>query len=47
MNAFKSFIETKGRVLSQINQYLPYFGLPYCENPQNSFPEIFTVYSMF
>ena len=43
MMAFKTYIENKGNVLSQINQYLPYFSLPYCENPQNNFPEIFTV----
>lgn len=42
MNAFKSYMENKGSLLSQIKEYLPYFSLPYHENPQNNFPEIFS-----
>jgi hypothetical protein len=43
MNAFKSYIETKGHILSQMKEFLPYFGMPYADNPLVTFPEIFTV----
>ena len=43
MNAFKSYIETKGHILSQMKEFLPYFGMPYADNPPETFPEIFSV----
>lgn len=43
MNAFKEYIENKGRVLCQTKEFLPYFGLPYHQNPQQGFPELFQV----
>jgi hypothetical protein len=41
--AFKNYIETKGKVLCQTKEFLPYFGLPYHQSPQEGFPELFTV----
>ncbi|RNA21811.1 lisH domain-containing ARMC9 isoform X2 [Brachionus plicatilis] len=41
MNAFKEYIENKGRVLCQTKEFLPYFGLPYHQNPQDGYPELF------
>jgi hypothetical protein len=45
MNAFKNFIETRGRSLSQTTEFLPYFALPYVPNPQDNqgYQEIFSV----
>ena len=43
MNAFKNYIESKGQIISQLKGFLPYFGLPYADNPQQMFPEIFSV----
>lgn len=41
--AFKNYIENKGKVLCQTKEFLPYFGLPYHQSPQEGFPELFTV----
>ncbi len=43
MNAFKAYIESKGHIVSQMKEFLPYFGIPYADNPTDTFPEIFTV----
>ena len=43
MNAFKLYIESKGHILSQMKEFLPYFGMPYAENPLATFPELFSV----
>lgn len=43
MNAFKEYIDTRGGVLCQIKEFLPYFGLHYHQNPQQGFPELFQV----
>lgn len=47
MNAFKNYIESKGPILSQLKEFLPYFGMPYVDNPQQTFPEIFSVKYFF
>ncbi|CAF0879503.1 unnamed protein product [Brachionus calyciflorus] len=41
MNAFKEYIDNKGRVLCQTKEFLPYFGLHYHQNPQDGYPELF------
>ena len=43
MNAFKSYIESKGHIVSQMKEFLPYFGIPYADDPAETFPEIFSV----
>jgi hypothetical protein len=43
MTYLKNFIEDKGKVLCLNKQFLPYFGLPYHDNPQEGFPELFSV----
>jgi hypothetical protein len=45
MRALKSYFDSKGKVLCLNKEFLPYFGLPYHENPQDGFPELFTVQS--
>ncbi len=47
MNAFKSYIESKGHIVSQMKEFLPYFGIPYADNPAETFPEIFSVRKLF
>nr|CDS15161.1 lisH domain containing protein ARMC9 [Echinococcus granulosus] len=31
---FREFLDTKGKVLSQISEFLPFFAFPYVENPK-------------
>jgi hypothetical protein len=33
MNSFKHFLETKGSDLSKTNEFLPFYALPYVQNP--------------
>lgn len=42
MTAFKNYIESKGHIVSQMKEFLPYFGIPYADNPAETFPEIFS-----
>ncbi|VDM32524.1 unnamed protein product [Hydatigera taeniaeformis] len=32
---FREFLDTKGKVLSQISEFLPFFAFPYVENPKS------------
>ena len=36
MESFKTFIETRGRALSQNVEFLPYFALPYVPNVKDN-----------
>ncbi|XP_075258985.1 lisH domain-containing protein ARMC9-like isoform X2 [Convolutriloba macropyga] len=42
--AFRTFLETRGAVLSQTTEFLPYYALPFVPNPpaHPSFKELFT-----
>lgn len=42
MNAYKNYMETKGHIVSQMKEFLPYFGMPYADNPLDTFPELFS-----
>ena len=42
MNAYKNYMETKGHIVSQMKEFLPYFGMPYADNPLETFPELFS-----
>lgn len=33
LSAFKLFLDTKGSELSQTSEFLPYYALPYVQNP--------------
>lgn len=33
LGAFKLFLDTKGAELSQTSEFLPYYALPYVQNP--------------
>ena len=45
MNNFKSYIETRGAVLSQTTEFLPFYALPFVPNPKMhpSYKELFSV----
>jgi hypothetical protein len=49
MNHFKSYIESRGRVLSQTTEFLPFFALPYAPNPQGNpgYQQLFSVNQLF
>ncbi|VDD76981.1 unnamed protein product [Mesocestoides corti] len=34
LQGFRGFLETKGKVLSQIEEFLPFYAFPYVENPK-------------
>ena len=47
MNAFKTYLETRGAALSQTTEFLPFYALPFVPNPRAhpSYKELFSVSS--
>jgi LisH domain-containing protein ARMC9 len=45
MSSFKTYLENRGRSLSQTTEFLPFFALPYVPNPQDNhgYQKIFSV----
>ena len=47
MSAFKSFLETQGADLSQTTEFLPFYALPFVQDPKShlSYKELFKVWN--
>lgn len=45
MTGFKKYLETKGAVLSQTTEFLPFYALPYVQNPKShpTYKQLFSV----
>lgn len=45
MSAFKNFLETQGADLSQTTEFLPFYALPFVQDPKShpSYKELFKV----